>query len=134
MGCQAETECTIIITGLTTPIVGDKSDACLSGNCVSKYQMSLTFLVPIASNVEFIFVEAEVSGAYITFPGTMTFKSLVFSSYIPGDSNVAITFRFHYDKIIESEADKIKLYFKNGLIELCNAVTGLPFSGCGNIE
>ena len=40
---------------------------------------------------------------------------------------------FKYDKIINATTDKIKVYFKDGVVASLPAVTGIPFFGCGGV-
>ena len=69
----------------------------------------------------------------ITGPGTLLYKTLEFDAYTPGTAHVSVKLSFKYDKTINATTDKIKVYFKDGVVASLPAVTGIPFSGCGSV-
>ena len=132
-GLPMGSTCIINITGLSTPAVGT-TGVCLSGDCNDQYQIGITSKAEPDNSLSLGGIgSAGVIGALITGPGTLIYKTLEFSAYTPFALHVSIKLSFKYDKTINATTDKIKVYFKDGVVTSLPAKNNIPFSGCGSV-
>eukprot|EP00943_MAST-04B_sp_MAST-4B-sp1_P003786 g3786.t1 len=116
-GLARDTQCTINITGLTTPaitLMQNDAFVCNLASCSDIYKYKYTTrAIPMSTvaNIDTWTTIGETGGSVISGPGKMSFMEMSFSSYT-SDRATDIYFSFIYNQLLTGGQETIKLYFK----------------------